>query len=205
MHALIAANAPLERAAKTWQSIAGIGATTAIALLALMPELGSLDRRKAAALAGLAPHPRQSGKTDAYRRTRGGRPEVSASCSWPPSQPNSTTKHSNPSINASSPTAKNPSSRSPHSCANLSSSQTPNCATLNAQSELLTAACYRFTSKVGVPSLLSLRAIPFAASSSRMRSDSFQFFAARAALRSSTNLRTCGSAASASTLAKSTS
>jgi len=76
MAALIAANAPLQRAAKTLQSIAGIGATTAIALLALMPELGTLDRRKAAALAGLAPHPRQSGKTDAYRRTRGGRPDV---------------------------------------------------------------------------------------------------------------------------------
>src|SRR5947209_1619402 len=76
MDALIAANAPLERAAKTLQSIAGIGATTAIALIALMPELGTLDRRKAAALAGLAPHPRQSGKTDAYRRTRGGRPDI---------------------------------------------------------------------------------------------------------------------------------
>ena len=41
-----------------------------------MPELGSLDRRKAAALAGLAPHPKQSGDTEGYRRTRGGRPEV---------------------------------------------------------------------------------------------------------------------------------
>ena len=41
-----------------------------------MPELGSLDRRKAAALAGLAPHPQQSGDTEGYRRTRGGRPEV---------------------------------------------------------------------------------------------------------------------------------
>jgi transposase len=36
---LIASNAPLERAAKKLQSIAGIGATTAIVLLALMPEL----------------------------------------------------------------------------------------------------------------------------------------------------------------------
>jgi transposase len=41
-----------------------------------MPELGSLPRRQAAALAGLAPHPNQSGQTDAYRRTRGGRPEI---------------------------------------------------------------------------------------------------------------------------------
>jgi len=29
-----------------------------------------------AALAGLAPHPKQSGTNNAYRRTRGGRPEV---------------------------------------------------------------------------------------------------------------------------------
>ena len=51
-------------------------AATAAALIALMPELGRLNRRKAAALAGLAPHPRQSGATDAYRSTKGGRPEV---------------------------------------------------------------------------------------------------------------------------------
>lgn len=41
-----------------------------------MPELGTLGRRQAAALAGLAPHPRQSGASDAYRATRGGRPGV---------------------------------------------------------------------------------------------------------------------------------
>ena len=58
------------------RGIVGIGKTTAAALLALMPELGTLDRRQAAALAGLAPHPNQSGTNDAYRRTRGGRPEV---------------------------------------------------------------------------------------------------------------------------------
>jgi transposase len=56
--------------------IKGIGATTATALIALMPELGTTDRRRIASLAGLAPHPRQSGGTDAYRRVRGGRPEV---------------------------------------------------------------------------------------------------------------------------------
>jgi transposase len=58
------------------QSIAGIGSTTAAQLLALMPELGTIGRRQAAALAGLAPHPKQSGSNDAYRRTRGGRPDV---------------------------------------------------------------------------------------------------------------------------------
>lgn len=56
--------------------IPGIGFTTAATLIALMPELGTLTRRQAAALAGLAPHPNQSSLTDGYRRTKGGRPEV---------------------------------------------------------------------------------------------------------------------------------
>ena len=64
------------RAAKTLTAMAGVGPKTAAALLALMPELGQLDRRQIAALAGLAPHPRQSGASEAYRRTKGGRPEV---------------------------------------------------------------------------------------------------------------------------------
>lgn len=66
----------LSRAENTLRSIAGLGPKTAAALLALMPELGRIGRRQAASLAGLAPHPNQSGARDAYRRTRGGRPEV---------------------------------------------------------------------------------------------------------------------------------
>ena len=58
------------------QLIPGFGARIATALVALMPELGQINRRQAAALAGLAPHPNQSGKSDAYRRVRGGRPEL---------------------------------------------------------------------------------------------------------------------------------
>jgi transposase len=76
IQALCAACEPIAKAVKTLVAIPGIGQKTAAALIALMPELGSLPRRQAAALAGLAPHPNQSGKTDAYRRTRGGRPEV---------------------------------------------------------------------------------------------------------------------------------
>ena len=74
--AIIAQHVPLRQAAKVLTSMTGLGFTTAAALLALMPELGHLDRRQVAALAGLAPHPRQSGATDAYRRTKGGRPEI---------------------------------------------------------------------------------------------------------------------------------
>jgi transposase len=67
---------PIARAVEALVSIKGVGRKTAAALVALMPELGTLGRRQAAALAGLAPHPRQSGATDAYRRTKGGRPEI---------------------------------------------------------------------------------------------------------------------------------
>jgi transposase len=74
--ALTAQCEPIAKAVKTLVAIPGVGYKTAAALIALMPELGSFDRRKAAALAGLAPHPRQSGDTERYRRTRGGRPEV---------------------------------------------------------------------------------------------------------------------------------
>lgn len=73
---LIRNSQPLTRAAAALRTIKGIGPQTTAALLALMPELGTLDRKQAAALAGLAPHPKQSGGYDGYRRTKGGRPEV---------------------------------------------------------------------------------------------------------------------------------
>lgn len=57
-------------------AMTGIGDITAAALLALMPELGTLHRRQAAALAGLAPHPNESGTRVGYRRMRGGRPQL---------------------------------------------------------------------------------------------------------------------------------
>jgi len=44
------------------QSVPGVGKVVARTLLAEMPELGQLDRRQAAALAGLAPFTRQSGR-----------------------------------------------------------------------------------------------------------------------------------------------
>jgi transposase len=74
--ALIRSHKTLADAERTIRGVIGIGETTAAALLALLPELGALNRREVASLAGLAPHPNQSGTTDAYRRTRGGRPEV---------------------------------------------------------------------------------------------------------------------------------
>jgi transposase len=74
--ALIRDNEPLKQAVKTMTSIVSIGFVTASSLLALLPELGSVDRWQIASLSGLAPHPNQSGFTEGYRRTKGGRPEV---------------------------------------------------------------------------------------------------------------------------------
>jgi transposase len=67
---------PLKQKADVATAMTGIGDTTAAALIATLPELGRMDRKKAAALAGLAPHPNESGRKIGYRRMRGGRPDV---------------------------------------------------------------------------------------------------------------------------------
>ncbi|GKS79945.1 hypothetical protein wHmb_08310 [Wolbachia pipientis] len=41
-----------------------------------MPELGYLNRKEVASLAGVAPHPKESGKAVGYRRITGGRSNV---------------------------------------------------------------------------------------------------------------------------------
>lgn len=63
-------NAPL---AKRLLTIPGIGPVTAASLAAYLPELGLLDRRQVAALAGLAPYNVDSGQRSGKRRIRGGR------------------------------------------------------------------------------------------------------------------------------------
>lgn len=55
------------------QSIPGIGATTAAALLIEMPEIGTLSNKQTASLAGLAPMTRQSGKWRGQAFIQGGR------------------------------------------------------------------------------------------------------------------------------------
>ena len=66
----------LSRDLAVLRGMRGIGEVTAAALLALMPELGALSGRAAASLAGVAPHPHESGQRSGYRKTRGGRPDV---------------------------------------------------------------------------------------------------------------------------------
>jgi transposase len=57
-------------------SISGVGAHTAALLLAQLPELGELNRRQVAALVGVAPFNRDSGKMRGKRAIYGGRRPV---------------------------------------------------------------------------------------------------------------------------------
>lgn len=59
-------------------SVPGIGKTIARTLLAELPELGRLDRRQIAALCGLAPFTRQSGRWRGHSFISGGRASVRA-------------------------------------------------------------------------------------------------------------------------------
>jgi transposase len=69
-HADFQAQEKLLRSAKSF------GPVTAATLLADLPELGQLDRKQIAALVGVAPMNKDSGKKRGYRKTKGGRPEV---------------------------------------------------------------------------------------------------------------------------------
>src|SRR5215471_17665116 len=55
------------------RSVPGVGAVTACTLIAELPELGHLDRRRIAALGGLAPRARDSGTFRGRRMIVGGR------------------------------------------------------------------------------------------------------------------------------------
>jgi transposase len=66
----------LHQAAKRMRGIKGVGPVTATTLLALLPELGTLDRRQIAALVGLAPFANESGPRRGHRRIYGGRAAV---------------------------------------------------------------------------------------------------------------------------------
>jgi transposase len=54
-------------------SAPGVGPVTTATLLAELPELGRMDRRKIAALVGVAPMNYDTGKNRGYRKTKGGR------------------------------------------------------------------------------------------------------------------------------------
>jgi transposase len=68
LDAAIAADPALVRRRRILVSIPGIGARIAGVVIADMPELGALGRKAAASLAGMAPHPDQSGRPSGTQR-----------------------------------------------------------------------------------------------------------------------------------------
>jgi len=69
----IARHEALARQSARMRTMPGIGPVLAASLSAKLPELGQLDRRAIASLAGLAPHARDSGLFRGKRRIWGGR------------------------------------------------------------------------------------------------------------------------------------
>lgn len=76
LSALVLQDKILKQKYELLTSFKGIGATTALTLLAFLPELGVLNRRQIAALAGVAPYAKDSGTLAGYRRVGIGRPNV---------------------------------------------------------------------------------------------------------------------------------
>ncbi len=98
--------------------VPGIGPTIAPTMIAELPEIGRLDRRQIAALAGLAPWTCQSGQWKGRSFIGGGR-ACAPRCIWALSPPSGTTPLSRPSATASSPPASrrwSPSSPSHGNC-----------------------------------------------------------------------------------------
>ena len=126
--ALVRTDDTLRRDATVLRTIPGIGAITAAALLALMPELGRLDRRRIAALAGLARTPTRAARATAPGASRAGGRTSATSSSCPPFRPSEPTHRcAMPSI-AWSPAERSAWSPSSPSCEKSSSSPTPGCA-----------------------------------------------------------------------------
>ena len=73
---LMKEDADLAEKARLLQGVKGIGPITAATLLGYVPELGSLSRGAAAALLGLAPFDRDSGKIKGKRHIFAGRGEA---------------------------------------------------------------------------------------------------------------------------------
>lgn len=73
LHAELTADPALQARFDILRSIPGVGEATAFAMLVEMPELGALEHKGAASLAGLAPMARDSGQHRGKRSIRGGR------------------------------------------------------------------------------------------------------------------------------------
>ena len=121
---LVAACEPLADEARRLRSAPGVGPLVSATLVARLPELGRFDRRRIAALAGLAPHACDSGLSRGSRHVWGeGRRSAARSIS-PPSSPAAATRASGRSASASRPPASPSRSPSPPAPGSSSPSST---------------------------------------------------------------------------------
>jgi transposase len=70
---LLATATTLAQRAQRLDAIVGVGRISAVSMLAILPELGRLNRRQVGALTGLCPYNRDSGQGSGKRHIRGGR------------------------------------------------------------------------------------------------------------------------------------
>jgi transposase len=89
---IVAADAALAHRYRLLTSMPGVGAVLACTLIALLPELGRMNRKQVAALVGVAPYAFDSGKLKGARCIWGGRASVRrvlymaamSACNWNP-------------------------------------------------------------------------------------------------------------------------
>lgn len=72
----ISCNEAWNQRSELLQSVPGVGAVLASTLITELPELGTLSHKKIAALVGVAPFPRDTGKSNGRRFCKGGRNSV---------------------------------------------------------------------------------------------------------------------------------
>lgn len=73
---IIEADAKTSQTVKLIISVPGAGPVLATEIVASMSEIGNLSNKEAASIVGVAPHPRQSGKSRARGRCQGGRSNI---------------------------------------------------------------------------------------------------------------------------------
>jgi transposase len=78
LHEQVGRSAAWNTKVELLEALPGVGRVTVLTLLSAMPELGTLNRRQIAKLAGLAPLCRDSGTQRGKRSTWGGRSEARA-------------------------------------------------------------------------------------------------------------------------------
>ena len=99
------------------RSVPGVGEQLSLTLMAYLPELGALDRKQIAALVGVAPINRDSGRMRGRRSVWGGRARVRAVLYMGALVAVGTTSDPGP-VPASLAAARRRSSRSLRACAN---------------------------------------------------------------------------------------